>query len=96
MPKFCGKCGSKLDEKSNLCPKCDATEIAKQKEAEKPKNKIIKNNVQQNRPVNKSLPAKQMSEKQKKSAKKNEEQNSETDFLRLLNRLNNRKTAFAE
>lgn len=69
MPKFCGKCGSKLDEKTNLCPKCDATEIAKQKEAEKPKNKII-NNAQQNRPANKSLPAKQTSEKQKKSAKK--------------------------
>ena len=70
MPKFCGKCGSKLDEKTNLCPKCDTTEIAKQKEAEKPNNKIIKNNSQQNRPANKSLPAKKMSEKQKKSAKK--------------------------
>ena len=70
MPKFCGKCGSKLDEKTNLCPKCDTTEIAKQKEAEKPKNKIIKNNSQQNRTANKSLPAKKMSEKQKKSAKK--------------------------
>lgn len=69
MANFCGKCGTKLDEKTNLCPKCDATEIAKQKEAEKPKNKII-NNAQQNRPANKSLPAKQMSEKQKKSAKK--------------------------
>lgn len=23
MAKFCGKCGSKLDEKSGLCPKCD-------------------------------------------------------------------------
>lgn len=26
MAKFCGKCGSKLDEKTGLCPKCDETE----------------------------------------------------------------------
>lgn len=27
MAKFCGKCGSKLDETSGLCPNCDAVKI---------------------------------------------------------------------
>ena len=27
MAKFCGKCGSKLDETTGICPKCDATKI---------------------------------------------------------------------
>ena len=29
MAKFCGKCGSKLDEATGLCPKCDAEKLAK-------------------------------------------------------------------
>lgn len=29
MAKFCGKCGSKLDEATGLCPKCDAEQLAK-------------------------------------------------------------------
>ncbi len=27
MAKFCGKCGSKLDEATGLCPKCDADQL---------------------------------------------------------------------
>ena len=29
MSKFCGKCGSKLDEATGLCPNCDADKIQK-------------------------------------------------------------------
>lgn len=29
MAKFCGKCGTKLDEVTKLCPKCDAEKIKK-------------------------------------------------------------------
>ncbi len=36
MPKFCGKCGTPLDEETGLCPKCDAEKLmALQKEKEK-------------------------------------------------------------
>ncbi len=37
MAKFCGKCGSKLDQTTGLCPKCDADKIQKRK-----KRKILK------------------------------------------------------
>lgn len=43
MAKFCGKCGSKLDEVTGLCPNCDADKLNKQTETpeavEKPKPK---------------------------------------------------------
>lgn len=43
MAKFCGKCGSKLDEATGLCPNCDADKLNKQTETpeavEKPKPK---------------------------------------------------------
>lgn len=32
MAKFCGKCGSKLDEATGLCPNCDADKLIKQTE----------------------------------------------------------------
>lgn len=32
MAKFCGKCGTKLDEATGLCPKCDAEKIRMQTE----------------------------------------------------------------
>ena len=28
MAKFCGKCGSRLDETTGLCPNCDAEKLA--------------------------------------------------------------------
>lgn len=31
MAKFCGKCGTKLDEKTGLCPKCDGEKLEDQK-----------------------------------------------------------------
>ena len=30
MAKFCGKCGTKLDEKTGLCPKCEKENIAQE------------------------------------------------------------------
>lgn len=32
MAKFCGKCGAKLDEKTGLCPNCNADELKKLQE----------------------------------------------------------------
>lgn len=32
MAKFCGKCGSRLDESTDLCPRCDADKLKKQLE----------------------------------------------------------------
>lgn len=53
MAKFCKKCGTKLDESTGLCPKCDAAKLKKQqrqkesnkkeKRAEMTKEKKIKN-----------------------------------------------------
>ena len=37
MAKYCGKCGSKLDEKTGLCPRCGTNE-----KGSKPKWKMIK------------------------------------------------------
>lgn len=37
MAKFCGKCGTRLDETTRLCPNCDADKIRKRK-----KRKILK------------------------------------------------------
>lgn len=31
MANYCGKCGSKLNKKDGLCPKCDAVEIGREK-----------------------------------------------------------------
>lgn len=47
MAKFCGKCGSKLDEKTGLCPACNSNDINKTKElsvmiTEKAKKKNIR------------------------------------------------------
>lgn len=43
VAKFCGKCGSRLDEKTALCPKCDAEKI---------KNKHPKNQVGRHKEIN--------------------------------------------
>ncbi len=32
MAKFCGKCGSRLDEATGLCPRCDAEQLRQLKE----------------------------------------------------------------
>ena len=35
MAKFCGKCGSKLDQTTGLCPECDADKIERNKRKKK-------------------------------------------------------------
>lgn len=46
MAKFCGKCGTRLDETTGLCPNCDAKKIEKSKKYQKEiinrKKKILK------------------------------------------------------
>lgn len=66
MAKFCGKCGSKLDELTGLCPKCDAEILPQQtaehfKEIEQPEDK---------KTVLEKPLSKKESKKQKKADKK--------------------------
>lgn len=71
MAKFCGKCGSKLDEATGLCPKCDADKIKQQTEkSAKPAQKSEEKAVQEkNEPANKKEARKQR-KADKKAAKK--------------------------
>ncbi len=65
MAKFCGKCGSKLDETTGLCPKCDAEKLAKlsaESSKEEEKQKV-------SHAPGKTL-SKKETKKQKKAAKK--------------------------
>ncbi len=39
MAKFCGKCGSELEETTNLCPNCDAKQLKKAKKNKKRQKK---------------------------------------------------------
>lgn len=44
MSKFCGKCGSKLDEKTGLCPNCDLIRFNQNSgkaENQKPGKKLV-------------------------------------------------------
>lgn len=58
MAKFCGKCGTRPDEATGLCPKCDAARIPAQK------NSALQRNVQNPPPV--STPHNQRKPPQKK------------------------------
>lgn len=44
MGKYCGKCGSKLDEATGLCPNCDSAEIKKHYDKQAP-NEISTQNT---------------------------------------------------
>lgn len=73
MAKFCGKCGTKLDETTGLCPKCDAdklnkqTELPKSVEEPKPKQDMVS---EPKKPLSKKE-AKKQRKADKKAAKKN-------------------------
>lgn len=41
MAKFCGKCGTRLDIKTGLCPKCDAEEIVSEYQKQRRKKRIL-------------------------------------------------------
>lgn len=74
MAKFCGKCGSKLDEATGLCPKCDAEKLAKRSaESEKQEEKQDAS-VKPKKPLSKKEIKKQkkMDKKAAKKAKKKE------------------------
>lgn len=64
MSKFCGKCGGELDDKTGLCPNCDADKLSE-------KNRIdsLNNNPRQVSTVANRKPAK-LTRKQKKAIKK--------------------------
>lgn len=73
MAKFCGKCGSRLDDATGLCPNCDAKKIKQsvEKTAEMPKE--IEKKSENRRRNDISLSKKEVREKrnaEKKAAKK--------------------------
>lgn len=73
MAKYCGKCGSKLDEVTGLCPNCDAEKIKQQakKPAEPPKTDEKKLEISQQKaaPMSKKE-ARAKRKADKKAAKK--------------------------
>lgn len=83
MAKFCGKCGTKLDEVTGLCPNCDADKLKKQNEtpevveipkqkqdtASEPKMSLSKKEAKKQRKADKKA-AKKDKKDQKKAAKK--------------------------
>lgn len=48
--KYCGKCGSKLDKKTGLCPKCDEDQIRSRKRLNK-ESKVSDSNSQNHRNI---------------------------------------------
>lgn len=83
MAKFCGKCGTKLDEATGLCPNCDADKLNKQTElpesveeskpkqdmASEPEKLLSKKEAKKQRKADKKA-AKKDNQSQKKAAKK--------------------------
>ena len=65
MAKFCGKCGTKLDEATGLCPNCDADKLKKAVGQEEPLHAEASDT-----PVLKSTQSKKELKKQKKAEKK--------------------------
>ena len=64
MSKFCGKCGRKLDEKTGLCPNCDANKLL-----EKKRNGAVGETSQRANTPDYRKPVK-LTRKQKKAIKK--------------------------
>jgi uncharacterized Zn finger protein (UPF0148 family) len=71
MAKFCGKCGSRLDENTGLCPKCNPTPAIGQEQNEKTETKRSDSVQEQNtEPTGKKSADRQIpSKKEKKQAK---------------------------
>lgn len=81
MAKFCGKCGSRLDETTGLCPNCDAEQLAAMTSVEStgadkmekstPVESVSVEDKQNSTPVSDSRPlSKKETKKQKKKEKK--------------------------
>lgn len=68
MAKFCGKCGTKLDETTGLCPNCDVTKIEKSSVLEK----TIETQEQKQEVVQtpEEIPSKKDAKKKRKADKK--------------------------
>ena len=73
MAKYCGKCGARLDEKTGLCPTCDAEKIIQQvdipAESLKEVNKKPETSQQQDAPLSRKE-ARKKRKADKKAAKK--------------------------
>ena len=68
MAKFCGKCGSRLDEATGLCPRCDAEQLRQLKEQkEQPRAEANQTHAAPHQPPNRK-----MAKKEKKAAGKAE------------------------
>ena len=76
MAKFCGKCGTKLDEATGLCPNCDAEKIKRKDEtsagsAQKSEEKVAQ---QKKEPANKKEARKQRKENKRIDKKEKKEE----------------------
>ena len=77
MPKFCGKCGSKLDDRTGLCPNCNKDELQKTILTESKQSlEHQEDNTAQDIPIQqeKSLTAKQKRDKKKAEKRARKEQ----------------------
>lgn len=77
MPKFCGKCGNKLDDRTGLCPNCNKDELQKTILTESKQSlEHQEDNTAQDIPIQqeKSLTAKQKREKKKAEKRTRKEQ----------------------
>ena len=69
MAKFCGKCGSKLDEATGFCPNCDAEKIKKQEEQSSGQKKQVEETAKSTGNQAGSLNKKDAKKKQKEEKK---------------------------
>ena len=78
MAKFCGKCGSRLDEATGLCPRCDAEQLRQLKEQkEQPRAEANQTHAAPHQP-----PDRKMAKKQKKAARKAKAQTEDKPYTR--------------
>lgn len=70
MAKFCGKCGSKLDDTTGLCPNCDTDKLKEQSDKSEPVD--IAKSTQETAPTSEKPLSKKEAKKKRKADKKAE------------------------
>lgn len=85
MAKYCGKCGSKLDEATGLCPNCDAAKIKRHYDkVAKDKTPVCKEENIDKRAKKKALKAKKKAAKKEKRANWSAGKKVRRFFLKLF------------
>lgn len=70
MAKFCGKCGSKLDDTTGLCPNCDTDKLKEQSDKSEPVD--VAKSTQETAPTSEKPLSKKEAKKKRKADKKAE------------------------